>query len=105
MAKSDDLQRKKDAYNRSLTQVKNTAYQLKSSIDKLASMIESQKSCYVIDDDTADDNYLVHLSETEEGIYKNIINNIIPGLNSKISSLSAQIKDAKQKEELEKDGA
>ena len=104
MATAAELKRKKRLYKECLANVKNTGYELKSSIEKINSLLNIQGSCYKVDDVNGGSNYLDYLLETENSIYSNIVNNIIPGLNSKINNLEWQITDAEQKEALEKAG-
>lgn len=105
MATSKELEQKQQRYKNSLVNVKYTAYELKSSIDSLEAIIQAHGNAYVLDDVKGGTNYIRHLLDAEKTTYSDIVNTIIPGIQSKINGLSYKITDAKQKEALEKDGA
>lgn len=105
MATAAELKNKRNDYRNCLVYIKNTRDELSASIEKLNSLLEIQGSCYKVDDIDGGDNYLTYLKETENNIYRNIVDNIIPGIESKIESLGYDITDAEQKEALAKAGA
>lgn len=104
MATSDELKLKRKQYISCLKNVQNTANNLSNSINSLQSLVKMQGSCYVVDDVNGGTNFLNYLLEKENGIYLNIVNNIIPGTQAKIDELEWKIIDAVAKEELEKEG-
>lgn len=105
MATAAELKQKKNDYKNCLIYIKNTRDELYASLEKLDSLLEIQGSCYKVDDIDGGDNYLTYLKETENNIYRNIVDNIIPGIESKITSLSYDITDAEEAEALAKAGA
>lgn len=105
MARSDDLKRERRRYQECLSNVTCTANSLSRSIATLKTLIEEQKEGYSVDDLGGGSNYLNYLLESENSIYSNIVNNIIPGTRNKISNLNWRIADAVQKEEMERRGA
>ena len=105
MAKSDELKNLRNRYRESLKNVQLTANAMAESIRALRSLIDVQSNCYCIDDIGGGSGYLNDLLETENAIYSNIVNNIIPGVQSKINNFDWKIKDALVKEAIEREGS
>lgn len=104
MEKSTELKNKKTDYQECLRRVRNTATALEKSINTVNSAISTQSEAYNVDDVKGGTNYLNYLLEKENGIYSDIVNNVIPALTSKISGLTTEITDQTQKEALAKGG-
>lgn len=101
MLQSDILKSQKNSYRNCYKQVVQTANELAAAINELNEMINIQGSCYNVNDVNGGTNYLSHLLEKERSIYNNIVNNILPDINSKIENLNYRVNDALQQEALE----
>lgn len=102
MAWSDVLRTKRNRYVDCLNNALTTASNLERAIDSLSGIIERQNDGYVVDEQSGDGNYIFRLRSKEQGIYNNIVNNVVPGTRSIINNLNHQINDALVKEELER---
>ena len=101
MLQSDILKNQKNSYINCYRQVVQTANELAGAIIVLNEMINIQGSCYNVNDVSGGTNYLSHLLEQEKSIHNNIVNNILPDINSKIENLNYRMNDALQQEALE----
>ena len=86
-----DLENKLEDYNEAKKQVSNALESISKSIDSVSQSIRFFSKYYVINGKAADGNKLTTYKTDLEG-YKNKLNNtIIPKINSKIASLTAEI--------------
>jgi len=95
---SDVLKAKKREYKESYKKVSNTANALKGAIGSLKIAIQYQNSSYRINDVSGGSNHLDHVLEKEQEIYSNIVDNILPGIDSKIRGLEEDIERALEEE-------
>ncbi len=101
MASSVYLRNKRARYVACLNNAIATANNLQTAISILNSIINGQRGAYRVNDASGDGSHLSRLRAKEERIYANIVNNVIPGTKSIISSLDYQIADAVAKEKME----
>ncbi len=102
MLESDVLKNKLNAYRDCYNKMVSTSNELLNAINILKKLIGVQGSCYSVNDVSGGSNYLSHLLDQEVLLYNNIINNLIPDINSKIDNLNYRVSDALQREMLER---
>ena len=76
-----------EKHKNNLENVKNMKDSLIISIEKLKLIIENKDLYYKINDSQADGNYMKDLLDVEEKIYSDIVNVIIPSLQSKVDNI------------------
>ena len=104
MARSTELKRLRERYRQCLRSAQNTASSLNYAIRDLQRLIANQGACYNVDDVKGGTKYVDYLLERVISIYSNLVNNVIPGTQAKISNLNWRINDALRKEALERSG-
>lgn len=100
MLSSQELINEQKSYINNKNILIEVSNNLKLSIDKLDILLEEENNAYKIDDVSATGSFLSDLRESENNIYKNLINNVIPSIESKIDSLKYDIIDAKEQEAM-----
>jgi len=97
---SNELKNERQEYIKCLNNVINTRKRIYNSISKLKSIKEILNEGYIIDDTLGGNSYINDIINAEIKIYNNIVNEIVPEINSKIKSLNYEIETAIQNEVL-----
>ncbi|MBR6948692.1 MAG: hypothetical protein IKH54_00725 [Bacilli bacterium] len=102
---SSSIASKINQYNSSLNKVGVVRNNLVSAIEVLSNIIDTQNSCYKLDDGSASGSYLNDLLEKEKGILSNIDSNVVPAINRAIENLRYQYQAALQREAAEREAS
>ena len=94
----ENLKSRVRTYEHYLDKMETTADYISRSIKNIKSILETQKSCYVIDDVPGGSNTLSHLLEEESSVYDDIVDDAIPSVKSKIRDLKSRIRQLEEEE-------
>ncbi|MBQ7104363.1 MAG: hypothetical protein IJN90_00715 [Bacilli bacterium] len=91
MASLEDLEYTRRKYYNLREKVENVNNDLKKSLDDLEKADNNMINGYSIDLARADDNYLTNVKSMISGTYSNLVNNVLPSINSQIYSITKDI--------------
>lgn len=96
-----NLEYEKNCYFELRDKIKNICTDMNTNINNLNQTKQNIDKYLIIDDIDTPHQSLSNKIEELKDIYNNLINNVIPAINSKIDSINSSIKEIQEKQNYE----